>query len=198
MIASRYSVRQSSSVAAVTRGSARLAAASPRTAQPASISATISGRSMLGAAERWTSSVSAAPQTPVRRILALTTILSALSRSAAPVDVDMHDPLEMGEDGNPRLALHPLDEALAATRHDDVERPAKTLQHLADRGARGEGRARNRRLGQARLLQRQPRDRRGSRPKNGSCPIRRAARRRCRSSGKARPHPPSHWAGSRI
>ena len=36
-----------------------------------------------GAAARSMSSVSAAPQTPVRRILALTAILSALSRSAA-------------------------------------------------------------------------------------------------------------------
>ncbi len=70
-----------------------------------------------------------------------------------PVDIDVHDPLEMGEDRHPRLALHPVDEALAAARHDDVERSAEPLQHLPDRRARGEWRARNRRLGQTGLLE---------------------------------------------
>ena len=40
------------------------------------------------------------------------------------VDVDVHEAFEMGEDGHPRLALHALDQALAAARHDDVERSA--------------------------------------------------------------------------
>ena len=159
MIASRYSVRQSSSVAGFTRGSASRAAASPRTSQPAAISALMSGASMARRRARWTSSVSAAPQTPVRRILALTTILQRLVEVGRPVDVDVHDALEMGEDGHARLALHPLDEALAAARHDDVERPAEALEHLADRGARGERRARDRRFRQPRLLQ--PRDQAG-------------------------------------
>ena len=56
--------------------------ASPRTAQPAASSAATGGSRRRRAA-RSTSSVSAAPQTPVRRILALTTIACAFSRSAA-------------------------------------------------------------------------------------------------------------------
>ena len=70
-----------------------------------------------------------------------------------PVDVDVDDPLEMGEDGHARLPLHPLDQALAAARHDDVERPAKALEHLADGGSRQERRPRDRRFGQPGLPQ---------------------------------------------
>ena len=66
-----------------------------------------------------------------------------------PIDIDVNHALEMSEDGNPRLALHPVDEALAAARHDDVERPAEALEHFPDRGARGERRAPDRRLGKA-------------------------------------------------
>ncbi len=70
-----------------------------------------------------------------------------LVQIGCPVDVDMHDALEMGEDGHPRLALHPLNEALAAARDDHVERSAEAFEHFADRRTRGERRARNGRLG---------------------------------------------------
>ena len=65
------------------------------------------------------------------------------------IDIDMHDAFEMGEHRHARLALHALDQALAAARHDDVERAAETVEHFADRLARRERRARDRRLGQA-------------------------------------------------
>ena len=83
MIASRYSVDQSSSLAGFTRASALRAASSPRTSQPASSSMVTSGLRCVGATARSTSSVSAAPQTPVRRILALSTIDFAMSSEAA-------------------------------------------------------------------------------------------------------------------
>ena len=65
----------------------------------------------------------------------------------------MHHPFEMREHRNPRLALHPIDQAFSAARHNDVERAVRPLEHLADRLARGEGNARNRGFGQAGLLQ---------------------------------------------
>ncbi len=85
--------------------------------------------------------------------------LHRLVEVGRPVDVDVHDALEMGEDRHARLALHPLDQALAAARHDDVERSAEALEHLADGGARGERRARDRRFRQPGLPQ--PRDQAG-------------------------------------
>ena len=122
MIASRYSVVQSSSVAGFDAGQhgAHLVA-SPRISQPASRSASRSGARCCRATARSTSSVSAAPQMPVRRILALTTICSAMSRSAERVDIDVADAFEMGEDRHARLVLHARDQALAAARHDDVD-----------------------------------------------------------------------------
>ena len=70
-----------------------------------------------------------------------------------PIDVDVHDAFEMGEHRHARLALNPLDQAFSPARHDDVERAAEALEHLADRLPRGEGRARNRSLGQTGFLQ---------------------------------------------
>ncbi len=135
MIASRYSADQSSSAAGVTRGSAARTAASPRTAQPASSSIPISGPRCVAAHARSTSSVSAAPQTPVRRILALSTMRFAISSSAARMDIDVADAFEMREDRHPRLRLHARDEALAAARHDDVEVAVEPGEHRADGGA---------------------------------------------------------------
>ena len=77
--------------------------------------------------------------------------LQRLVEIGRPIDVHMHDAFEMGEHRHARLALNPLDQALSAARHDDVERAAEALQHLADRLARGEGRARNRSLRQTGL-----------------------------------------------
>ena len=97
------------------------------------------------------------------------------------IDVDVHEPFEMREDGDPRLALHALDEALAAARHDDVERSPEALQHFADGFAR-------RRRARARspppadpLREGRRRGRRGSPRTSGNCPSRRAAPPRCRS-----------------
>ena len=47
---------------------------------------------------------------------------------------DVADPLQMGEDGHPRLFLDPRHKALAAARHDDVDVAAETFQHFADGG----------------------------------------------------------------
>src|SRR5437773_2718503 len=81
-IASRYSVRQSASVAGSNPGSIARTSGSPRSSQPAARrSARIAGSCVL--AVRSTSSVSVAPQIETRRILALSTILRAFSASAA-------------------------------------------------------------------------------------------------------------------
>ena len=53
------------------------------------------------------------------------------------VDVEMADAFEMREHRHARLLLHPRDQALAAARHDHVEIAGKALQHLADGGAVG-------------------------------------------------------------
>ena len=107
MIASRNSVGQSSSLAASRRQSAACVVGSPRTSQPASISVSTQRRQMrVARPSRSTSSVSAAPQTPVRRILALSTICFAMSRSAALVDVDVADAFEMREHRHARFGLH--------------------------------------------------------------------------------------------
>ena len=89
----------------------------------------------MPAQARSTSSVSAAPQMPVRRILALSTMAFAMSRSAAPCDVDVADAVEMREDRHARLVLHARHEALAAARHDHVDVAVEARQHRADRRA---------------------------------------------------------------
>jgi hypothetical protein len=80
MMASRYSVRQSSSSPA--RG--RSARAPRRVAADfaAGLAERVRAAAQSVPAARSTSSVSAAPQMPVRRILALTTIFTAISGSA--------------------------------------------------------------------------------------------------------------------
>ena len=83
MIASRYSVDQSSSVAGFTRAIDGLRR---RIAPDLAAGVEQHGdqrRKCVAAAARSTSRVSAAPHTPVRRILALSTIVFAISRSAA-------------------------------------------------------------------------------------------------------------------
>src|SRR6266704_1759909 len=86
MIASRYSVSQSSSEAGFTRASIRCTASSPRTSQPESISISTSGLRLAFALARSTSRVSAAPQTPVRRILALSTMDFAIQSAQEKPD----------------------------------------------------------------------------------------------------------------
>ncbi len=84
MMASRYSVDQSASLAGFARGSAAHTSASPRTSQPAAIRSSSTGLRWVAATLRSTSRVSAAPQMPGRRILAFSVTLRAMSRSAAP------------------------------------------------------------------------------------------------------------------
>ena len=83
MMASRYSVFQSSSVAGTTLSSTAQVAASPRTSQPAAIRSSMMGGRQVPAMRLSTSRVSVVPQIPVRRILALRTTLRAMSASAA-------------------------------------------------------------------------------------------------------------------
>ena len=96
--------------------------ASPRTSQPASLQALRRAAPGALAAQRLsTSSVSAAPQTPVRRILALRTMRRAIVEVGGRVDVDVADAFEVREDRHARLLLHARDQALAAARHDHVD-----------------------------------------------------------------------------
>ncbi|GJD59703.1 hypothetical protein IFDJLNFL_5634 [Methylobacterium dankookense] len=52
-----------------------------------------------------------------------------------PVDVDVADAVEMGEDRDLRLALHPLHEAAPAAGHDHVDAAVEAGEHGADRRA---------------------------------------------------------------
>ena len=69
------------------------------------------------------------------------------------MDIGVAEALEMGEDRHARLRLHARDEALAAARHDDVERAVEAGEHGADRGAVARRHELDRRLGQAGLGQ---------------------------------------------
>ncbi|PAV66665.1 hypothetical protein WR25_13308 [Diploscapter pachys] len=81
-IASRYSVSQSSALTGTTMSPNAASTGSPRTSHPACCSAVTNA---AGAAKsRSISSVSIAPQMPVRRILASSTTRSAIAGSAEP------------------------------------------------------------------------------------------------------------------
>ena len=82
------------------------------------------------------SSVSVAPQMPVRRIFALATMRRAIVGVGRRMDVGVAEPLGMREHRHARLALHTLDQRLAAARHDQVEQ-AGGRQHRRDIGAVG-------------------------------------------------------------
>ena len=152
-MASRYSVDQSCSVAGLTRVSACCAAASPRTSQPASSSAATSAASTPLGAALSTSSVSVAPHTPVRRILALTTMRLRHLQVGAAVDVGVADAFQVREHRHARLLLHARHQALAAARHDHVDGAVEALQHQPHGLAVGGGHELDGSLGQARLAQ---------------------------------------------
>ena len=78
------------------------------------------------------SSVSIAPQMPVRRILALSATLDRHLRIGRGMDIGVADAVEVGEHRHAGVVLHPLDQALAAARHDHVDQPGRA-QHRADR-----------------------------------------------------------------
>ena len=180
MIASRYSVGQSSSVAGFARASALRA---PRRRGPRSRRRAASrpaAGSSVGATARSTSSVSVAPQTPVRRILALSDDLLRHLEVGGLVDVDVADAFEMREHRHARLVLDALDQALAAARHDHVDRAVEAREHQRrPRRGRASARAGSRRPAGRRRAGPRP-ARRGSRAPSGSCPSRRAGSRRCR------------------
>ena len=82
MTASRYSVDQSSAAASFVSSQRAMTVSSPRISQPFSARACRIGGRWVAAQARSTSSVSAAPQMPVRRILALVTMATAMAGSA--------------------------------------------------------------------------------------------------------------------
>ena len=182
MMASRYSVDQSCSVAACTRGvgllrrriAAHLAAGIER---GRAISA---GRWPAGAVAS-TSSVSVAPHTPVRRILALTTMRLRHVEIGAAVDVGVADAFQMREHRHARFLLHARDQALAAARHDHVDGAVEALEHQADGLAVGGGHELDRasRAGPPRAGRAPGRP--GWRGWSDGCPSRRAGSPRCRT-----------------
>ena len=108
----------------------------------------------VAAQPRSTSKVSAAPQTPVRRSLAFSTIARAIARSAAPIDIDVADALEVTDHRHARFLLHARDEALAAARHDARRsQPVRPHEHQADRRAVGRRHELDARFGQSRGAQ---------------------------------------------
>ncbi len=135
MIASRYSVYQSSSLAARTRGSARCTVASPRTSQPASSrSRTMGARCVRDAGavdeQRLGGAADAgAPHLGVERDGA------RHAHIGVAIDVHVAVAFQVADHRHARLALHALDQALAAARHDDVDVLAHAREHVADRGA---------------------------------------------------------------
>ena len=69
------------------------------------------------------------------------------------VDVGVAEALEVREHRHARLLLHALDQALAATRHDDIDGAVEAAKHVADGGAVGCRHELDRRLGQAGALE---------------------------------------------
>ena len=78
---------------------------------------------------------------PVRRVLALRITAARLHQVGGPVHIDVHDPLEMGEDRHPRLGLHPPDQPLAAPRHDHVDQAPSSSASRRPPPGRGSARA---------------------------------------------------------
>ena len=78
------------------------------------------------------SSVSVAPQTPVRRIFAFSVTCAAIARSAERVHVGVADALEVADDRHARVLLHARDQAVAAARHDHVDELLHVREQIAD------------------------------------------------------------------
>ena len=70
----------------------------------------------------------------------------------AGIDIGVAEPIEMGEDGNAALALHPLDQPTPAARDDHVDAIGQAQQR-ADRPSVGRWQTLDRILRQARLLE---------------------------------------------
>ena len=133
MMASRYSVDQSSSLADFTLESARCVSGSPLTSQPASISVSTSGTRWVGAAARSTSSVSAAAAHAGPPHLGVEHDGLRHGGVGWLMHIDVTDAFEMREHRHARLLLHAGDEAFAAARHDHVDGAAEPGEHESDR-----------------------------------------------------------------
>ena len=70
---------------------------------------------------------------PVRRILALSTIVARHGEIGAFMHIDVAHAFEMREHRYARFFLHAGDEALAAARHDYVDGATEAREHEADR-----------------------------------------------------------------
>ena len=180
MMASRYSVDQSSSLAGFTRGSTGCTAASPRTSQPASSSIVdqrLEMRRRAGAIDQQRLGRAAdagAPHLGVEHDR-----LRHVERGGL-VDIDVADAFEMREHRHARLRLHARDQALAAARHDHVDRAVEAGEHHPDRGAVARRHERDRGLRQAGRAQGPRPARHGSRASSDGSPSRRAGSRHCR------------------
>ncbi len=135
MIASRYSVSQSASLAGFTRGSSG-AGVGIAANFAARLGEVVEDRRQLrdGAAIDQESLGRAADAGAPH--LGVEHDLPRLGRIGVAVDIGVAVAVQMGDDGDAALVLHPLDQALAAARHDDVDEVVEA-QHLADRGAVG-------------------------------------------------------------
>ena len=135
MMASRYSVDQSSSLAGLTRVSAARVSASPRTSQPASISIcdqrlqNVVGAGAVDEQRLGRAAHAGAPHLGVEH-----DALGHVERSRL-VDIDVADAFEVREHRHARFRLHARDQALAAARHDHVDGAVEAGQHQPDRGA---------------------------------------------------------------
>ena len=94
---------------------------------------------------------SAAPQMPVRRVLALSTTSKAFCGSAAASRYTA-DAFQMSKDRNAGIALHPANEPLAPARHDHIDY-AGHAQHFTNGGAVPGGYKLHRIFGQPGLTQ---------------------------------------------
>src|ERR1700688_4767771 len=150
MMASRYSVDQSSSAAGLTRLSTANVALSPRISQPASISISISGLRCGGAIDQQglgRAAHAGAPHFGVEHKL-----LGHGERGRL-VYIDVADAFQVREYRHARVGLHAGDQALTAARDYHIDIAVESGQHQADRGAVAGRNKLNDGLGQAGLAQ---------------------------------------------
>ena len=85
------------------------------------------------------STVSVAPQIPVRAHFRVRHDFARHRRIGRLVDVSMAESLRVCEHGHARFVLNALDQRLAAARYDEVDQP-RARQHGGDIGTVGAGR----------------------------------------------------------
>ena len=146
------------------------------------------GARCVAAQARSTSSVSAEPQTPVRRIFAFSTMRFAIVKICVAMHIHVANALEMPDHRHPRFLLHARNQTLSAARHDDIDAVGHVGEHMAHRRAIRGRHQLNARWRQSRrdesLLQT------GVDGGAGPCsfPNRRVESPRCRTSGTTRRH----------